>query len=234
MNNPRSTPEDDAKERMVELARTLPRPDAIVFDMDGTLYFLDGVGRGFAGSTLERAVDANAIAYVMERERGTPDAARAVYDEAKSDPVGASSFFSRRYGNTRADYFNATWGKVDCSSIVPRNAASKTLIENMRGTTDEFFLVTAAPRTWMSKVMERLEIDAERLFRQTFTAEDFLHKREVFERLASENRGKRIFSVGDTWDSDIGPAVEAGMVGFHVTEVNPLENLLLAGTLRDA
>ncbi len=222
-----------AKAQRVVDAMLLPKPDQIILDMDGTFYPLDGFAENFLGSRLEKELEAKAIAYIMTKEGCDNASAMTIFQEAKKDSIGASNFFARRYTTTRNEYFDATWGQIDEEQIVRPSFQARELLDQLRLKAKGLILVTSAPKSWMSKVMKKLGINPQEYFHEVLTAEDFSVKSEVFSRIANMYPGQTIISAGDTFESDIAPAVQAGMTGFLVNSTNPLTNLLYTGTIDD-
>ena len=88
---------------------TLNQFEIMVFDMDGTMYQLDGEEGTFKNSTLFKTVILNSVQFVMDREIINMVAAEEIINEALKDSIGISNVLSKRYGVTRSNYFDIAW-----------------------------------------------------------------------------------------------------------------------------
>lgn len=181
--------------------------DTVIFDMDGTLYQIDGNAKGFKGSSLEQQVIANACAFVQEREGCDETQARSILDEAIAAEK-ISSFLATRYGITRAEYFDIAW-KIDPEGIVQKYEEAVKLVKLLREKEIATVLLTAAPRMWQQIVIGYLGLQPD--FDEVYTGEMFDKKNEVFAQLATTGDPARMLSVGDQEQSDIAPAAALGM-----------------------
>lgn len=186
-----------------------------IFDMDGTLYQLDGENNGFSGSTLERSILENALRFVMEKEECSSADAEGIINEGIRNPIGLSKFLANRYSISRSDYFNRAW------DINPEGVVSydQELIDNLRqlvrrnpGT--KYVLVSSAPAIWVGKVLEYLGIKD--CFELCITAEKFGSKDEVFRMFAVRYYPGSVISIGDQEKTDIIPAQKLGMTAYKV------------------
>lgn len=194
-----------------------------VFDMDGTLYRLDGVGGGYAGSSLEKRVRENATAFIATRENCSIDQANAVYESGVADRIGLSNYLSRRYGISRNDYFDSVWN-IDPSPIVEQYDIPVTVLRELKQTTAKPILLTSAPRVWMKRVFETLGIGD--VFELTYSGEQFGTKNEIFARLAGWYTPANVISIGDQEQTDIVPAKAYGFRTLLVSSPADVQNLL--------
>jgi len=185
----------------------MKRIDKVIFDMDGTLYQIDGKDTGFKGSSLDRAVIANACAFVQEREGCDEAQALAILEEAMATET-LSTFLAKRYGITRTEYFDIAW-KIDPEGIVQKYEEAVKLIKLLREKEIALVLLTAAPRMWQQIVIAYLGLQPD--FDEVYTGEMFGKKNEVFAQLATTGDPARMLSVGDQEKSDILPAAAVGM-----------------------
>ena len=108
------------KESSLRRERTLEGIEVIVFDMDGTLYLLDGDNNGFTNSTLQQQVLLKSIEFIRKRDQCSEVEALRILDEARNNSVGISVGLAQRYGITREDYFNVAWD-IEPGGIVRKN-----------------------------------------------------------------------------------------------------------------
>lgn len=194
---------------------------AAIFDMDGTLYRLDGENGLFLESTLYRSIIANSIKFVSKRESDLFDA-QSLVAEAMKDSVGISRVLAQRYKITRKEYFEEAWN-IDPELIINGSDIAVAALINLRTNFDlDLVLLTAAPRRWMLNVTEFLNIG--NLFTKIYTAEDFGSKDEIFVQLA-ERYQKKAVSIGDQENTDILPAKAVGLFTFQVKHPNDLSQL---------
>ncbi len=193
--------------------QAMPSGD-IILDMDGTLYSLDGPGNGFVGSTLEREVNRNAVAFIMKREPCTEQNALKIFTEGSRDFIGLSAFLSRRYSITRDSYYDEVWGTIDVTAIVQRSKAI-AVVRELQASGKVLRLLTSAPSAWAQKVLEYLGV--QNCFASITTGEQFGQKAEVFETYRNSPDVQNMLSVGDQFHSDIQPAIDAGMQTLQVS-----------------
>lgn len=195
----------------------------VVFDMDGTLYELDGENKGFKNSTLERLVLQNALAFIQQQEQCTSDEAQKLVTQGVSDGVGLSNFASQRYGITRQQYFEAVWD-IDPRSVFEPAASVKYTFAELQQTEVLSLLLTAAPSVWANLVTKLLGLSE--TFSQVITGEKFSSKKEVFAEIRQQFPSAKLFSVGDQVITDIEPAEAVGFTGLLVKGPNDLPKLL--------
>lgn len=193
--------------RCLEKIDSEEKRKVVVFDMDGTLYRLDGLNGGYSGSSLEAKVKENALKFIKNRENCSDTEAQKIYDLGVADKVGLSQFLSERYGISRPDYFNVVWN-IDPSSIVKGYEISRKIINELQKTDAKLILLTSAPRVWAQKVIEFLNLND--AFELTFSGESFGNKDEIFNILSGRYKPTNILSVGDQEKTDIIPAKKLG------------------------
>lgn len=193
-----------------------------IFDMDGTLYQLDGIDNGYKGSSLERKVNENAIKFISETENINIKLAKKILNQELTNPVGISVFLSQRYQITRSDYFNVVWD-IDPNDILKNFETPVKTIKTIKGES-KLILLTSAPKVWQEKVINYLEL--QNIFEPIFTGEDFTNKGQVFQLLSKRFPSANIISVGDQEKTDIIPAREFGIKGFLVRSPNEVQRLL--------
>lgn len=196
----------------------------LVLDMDGTLYRHDGENGTVKNSSLIKAVIANSIQFVIDREGCSRETAAALVEEARStDNIGISSFMAKRYGITRGEYFNETWN-IDPGKIIDKSETPAKTIRKMAQRGKRLFLLTGAPRVWMENVLKYLVL--EDVFERKYHGEMFARKTEIFESLARDFEPASILSAGDQFETDLKPAKDLGMDIFEVKNPKDLLKLL--------
>jgi len=197
----------------------------LVFDMDGTLYQLDGENNGFQNSSLQRAVVKNALKFIVKYENCQIGEAQQIYDQSVQDKIGPSSFLAYRYEITRDQYFNKVWN-INPEGIVKNCDQTKVFLSRLktRRSTLKFILLTSAPKIWANSLLRYIGIAD--LFEQIFTGEMFGVKDEVFDNLAVLYPTQNICSIGDQLETDILPAQKRGMKTFFVDNPKDLKKLL--------
>lgn len=198
-------------------------PELIIFDMDGTIYQLDGENGQFQGSTLEKEIEQSAISFILEKENCTPEKAREIWDQANSGER-ASYNLSEKFGISREKYFEAVWGTVDLTKIISeenRQTVKKTF-EALKTFGIECQILTAAPKVWANKVIEFFRIEP--FLAKTTTAEEYTNKVEIFQQVPNPDRS---VSIGDQLETDILPAQNLGLSTFQVTPQKNLNTLTI-------
>lgn len=209
------------KELFSKQEGTLSGIDVIIFDMDGTLYLLDGDNNGFINSTLQRQVLRKSIDFIRERDHCGETRALEILDEARHNSIGISAGLAQRYGITREDYFNVVWN-IEPNGILKQYEVSAKTIKSLTG--KKKILLTSSPRVWQRKVCRFLGI--EECFDRVYTGEMFNQKDEIFIRLCNEYGSAKIISVGDQLQTDIEPAEKLGIKSLLVSSPGFLVELL--------
>lgn len=202
--------------------------ETIIFDMDGTLYQIDGRTTGFVGSSLEAAIFQNALAYIQIREQCDLEMAQAILTAAQADPAGVSRCLSQRYNIERSEYLSQVW-RVIPDAIVQNFETAVAIVKQLNNLGIRLILLTAAPAVWQQIVCSFIGLTNE--FEEIYTAEMFSSKEEIFLQLAATNDPTTILSVGDQLTTDIEPAQKCGMQALLVTSPTDLQGVL--NTLKD-
>ena len=212
---------------LIERALTeLQLPQNIIFDMDGTLYNLDGEDEGFNGSRLEQSVLIKAKAYILAKEKCTEEEAKSILLQGLADKVGISNVLAQRYEITREEYFENVWGKINPEEVLNRTDFERTrqTISQLAEKGKKMILLTSAPPVWAKKVLEAAGVN--KYFTEIYAGEQFASKEEVFEKLANQYGAENLISIGDQMQTDIEPARKRGMRAFLVDKENPIDYLL--------
>lgn len=194
-----------------------------VFDMDGTLYGLDGDNGSFSGSSLMLQVINNFVNFVAQKENCGIYKARKIIEKATKDRTGISRVLAEKYNLTRNDIFEKTWN-IDPKNIIRESEDAINAITLLKQSGKRLFLLTSAPRIWMNNVLNELNLNG--VFERKISGEDFQTKGEIFESLVNEFNPNSIISIGDQISTDILPARKFGINTFFVTKPSDLLKLI--------
>jgi FMN phosphatase YigB (HAD superfamily) len=197
--------------------------ETAVFDMDGTLYQIDGKDTGYEGSNLEKKVNENALQLIQDRESCDLKIAQELLQLGLQDEIGLSNFLSQRYGITREEYFEAIWD-IPPEEIVQNYEVAVEVLQKLKESELILILLTAAPMVWQQNVFNYLGLDS--FFSEIYTAESFGNKGEIFEQLAQRFSPATTISIGDQFKSDIEPADALGFLTLLVKSPNDLLTIL--------
>lgn len=183
-----------------------------IFDLDGTLYDLDGVpGTRFGASRFCADLMANTKTFISERLGVDQEEASQIHTRIIKTYEGELSLgLEAEYDIDRYDLFEATWGQPPEKYI----GANPELTKMLAPFAGRSALLSAAPRVWVDLVLEYLEV-GDVFGGQIYTGEPDLRKPnpEIF-RLITKQLGTKpqnCLSIGDQNYSDIIPAKAIGM-----------------------
>lgn len=183
-----------------------------IFDLDGTLYDLDGIpGTSFGESRFCADVMSNTRTFIGEQLGVNQDEASEIFNQIMEGYSGELSLgLEKEYSIDRYDLFDATWSQPP-ENYIGANPNLATMLTPYVG---KAALLSAAPRVWVDLVLDYLEIGA--VFSdQIYTGESDLRKPnpEIFRLIAAKmhTRPKDCLSIGDQNHSDIIPAKSIGM-----------------------
>jgi len=194
-----------------------------IFDMDGTIYQLDGDNNGFKNSSLHKKVKENTLKFFAEKEGVSQEEAQKIIDGINSKNVFPSTFAAERYNITRKDFFDEVWN-IDPNSIVTNYEDAIKVISEIAKTDIEMILLSQAPRVWKNNVFAFLNIND--IFAEAYTGEEYMHKTEMFPKIAKSRNPLTVLSIGDQIETDITPAKEQGFYTFHVNSPKDLLKLI--------
>lgn len=207
---------------LVSINREQNRSVAI-FDMDGTLYQLDGKNNGFSGSSLDQQVQKNALQFIIDHENCSNEEAEKVLREGIADDIGLSAYLSRKYSITRHQYFDTVWN-ISPEGIIKNDAYSKKVISDLKKDPSlKIVLLTHSPRVWAMQVLKYLQVD--QYFETVYTGDRHGQKNEVFEMLSKRYKPSNIISIGDQYETDLFPAKNLGMHTYQIYKPEDLNNL---------
>ena len=194
----------------------------IIFDLDGTLYKLQGGSYG--DSFLRQKVISNAKKYIAEhlgkKEVKEIENIFSVIEDKYGEDISLG--LEKEYGLDRYDYFNVVWN-IPAKDVVETDPA----LGNTLATLSQNFtlsLLSDAPKIWISNVLK--ELDIERFFvGYIFSGEGDRRKGfgNAFSSIVAQLGidPKNCISVGDQDRTDIIPAKEAGMRTIFVQHGEP-------------
>ncbi len=194
-----------------------------IFDMDGTIYQLDGDNGGWKNSTLQKKVKSNSAKLVSEKENITLEEAEAIIEDLNQKGTFLSLCAVEKYGLTRKEFFDEVWN-IDPSTIVNNYQEALTVLAELAKQKIELILLTQSPQVWQNNVFSYLNLH--NIFAEIHTGENYLHKTDIFPLIAQARNPKTVLSVGDQLHSDITPASEQGFHVFHVTSPKDLLKLI--------
>lgn len=197
--------------------------ETAIFDMDGTLYQIDGNTTGYKNSSLESSVNANALQFILETEGCDKKQAKEILQEALLDEIGISNFLSRKYQITRKDYFNIIWN-ISPTGIIQNFETAVKIVNQVKTLGLNLILLTSAPAVWQETVVKYLRLS--NIFDEIYAADSFGNKDEVFKQLAQRFSPSTSISIGDQLETDIKPAQELGFLTLLVKSPSELTKLL--------
>ena len=195
----------------------MKKVEAIIFDMDGTLYSFDeGNESQFTSSRFGKEIQANCIRFFEERFSLTSDDAESMYQDLSRRYNGEVSLaVEKEFSIDRSEYFAFTWNLVAEKFI----ATNELLLPTLQKLTILSGVLTAAPRVWAERALAFLQI--RQLFGDAlFTGDPDIRKpdREAFLQLAQfwNLEPSQILSIGDQEQTDILPAKSLGMQTLRI------------------
>lgn len=195
----------------------------VIFDMDGTLYQLDGNNKGYSGSRLEAKVLNNCRQFIINQEDCSFLQTETIITTGLKDPIGLSNFLSQRYGITRKEYFDIVWD-IDPRGLVFNFMTAVQTVKQLSESGKKLVLLTSAPKVWQEKVIKFIGLD--KFFEAIYTGEDFGQKQEIFSMIAQRYKKENVLSVGDQLGTDIQPAEKLGLQTLLIGQPEDLEKLL--------
>ena len=189
--------------------------EAIVFDVDGTLYQFSG-NEIFPDTAVGRAVRQNIQDFLGNEFGLEPEESSAYYDELNKKYDGLLSLgLERDFGIDRQRFFSVGWdlepGKLIRHDSMIREVVAAVPARKM--------VLSGAPRIWIDRVLRHMNVDD--LFgERIISGEPDIRKPdpEVF-RQASQLVGVEpgcILAVGDQEHTDILPAKHIGMMTARI------------------
>lgn len=195
----------------------------VIFDMDGTIYQLDGDNHGFKNSSLQKAVKANTITFFANQEKISLSEAANIVDKLDKAGTFLSLYAAEKYNITRKDFFDVVWN-IKPDSIVVNYQEAIQVITEMANRKIELILLTQAPQVWQNNVFTFLNLH--NVFSEIYTGESYIHKADQFPQFSENREPHTILAIGDQIETDINPAKEFGYHTFHVSNPKDLLKLI--------
>ncbi len=190
------------------------KAEAIIFDLDGTLYTLDAPD--FKSSRLGQKVKKNIALFLKDKFGDDEVQAMARYHEIKERyGENFSIAIEKGYGIPRSEYFSFTWN-IEAAAYVRRVGNVARALQSL---TVRSGILTAAPRIWADRVLEFLEIK-DLIGQAIFTGEPDVRKPSslAFQQFVDywDIPASKIIAIGDQEESDILPANKLGMTTVRI------------------
>lgn len=195
-----------------------------IFDLDGTIYQLDGDNGGWKNSTLHKLVKENAAEFFAKKENISNTDGKQIVEELNKKKAILSLYAIEKYGISKKDYYDAVWN-IDPTKIVTNYQEAVEVITELATRNIELILLTQAPQIWKNNVFTFIGLDNID-FSEIYTAESYTHKTEVFPLIAQKRNPQTVLAIGDQIETDIAPAVEQGFHTFHITSPKDLLKLI--------
>lgn len=195
----------------------------VIFDMDGTIYQLDGDNNGFKNSTLQKNVKINSEKFISKKESISIKEAKKIIEKLNQKGTFLSVYAAEKYGITRKDFFDIVWN-INPKSIVVNFQEAVDVINELAKSNLELILLTQAPQVWQNNVFTFLKLQD--LFTEVHTGEDYMHKMEMFPEFAKTRHPQTVLAIGDQLETDIDPAKEQGFYTLLVSSPKELLKLL--------
>lgn len=191
--------------------------EAIIFDMDGTLYTFDkGEASVFTKSKFGAQIHDNCIRFFETKFNLSKKDAEVMYLDLKNRYQGEVSLaVEKEFGINRLEYFAQTWD-LDPGEFME---TSQELIVAIASLNIKSGILSAAPRVWVERVLNFLQL-APFFEPAIFTGDPDLRKPDplAFQQLATfwELAPQSILAIGDQEETDILPAKSLGMMTARV------------------
>ncbi len=191
--------------------------EAIVFDLDGTLYSFDDRNEShFPSSRFGQQIQANCRKFFQDRFGLNELEAQACYLDFNERYQGEVSLgLERERGVPRSEYFAVTWNLQPQDFLV----ANQELKQTLSLLSVKTGILSAAPRIWVDRVLQFLAIN--QFFAEAiFTGDPDIRKPDPrsFQQLVDfwQLAPQKIVSIGDQEKTDILPAKSLGMLTVRI------------------
>ena len=134
----------------------MKKAEALIFDMDGTLYSFDKAQAGvFTASRFGQAIHNNCVQFFADRFALSADQAERMYLDFKRRYNGEVSLgLEQEQGIPRTEYFSRTWDLDPAEFILP----DEKLVQAIGLLTIQTGVLSAAPRVWVDRVLEFMQL----------------------------------------------------------------------------
>jgi len=188
----------------------------IIFDLDGTLYKLDG--GSFLNSKLNKKILKNVVKYIQKKLKKNKKEAEIILKKIKKKyGENISIGLENDFKINRYDYFNFVWD-IQPSQYIKKYPNLKKILAKLNKNY-EFVLMSDAPCIWINNVLNELDINI--FFKnKIFSGEG--NKRKIFNNRFDELikkynfKPEQIVTIGDQEESDIIPAKKLGIKTIYI------------------
>ena len=202
----------------------LESPEIIILDMDGTLYDKEIVNCGHVSKLDEevgKIYQKMFKAYLKLSDQDSLARYNQIFQEQTQGKNTLSGYLATHTGKTRREIIADVWNEIEPRQIINPSKKSdlKEIVMAIRNRGKKLYLVTAAPRVWMEKVIKDLDLGDCFEGENIFTLENFENsKAEIFTQIQDKNSVafERMLSVGDNFATDIEPADNLNMKTYLV------------------
>jgi len=213
----------------------MKKAEALIFDMDGTLYSFDKAQAGvFTASRFGQSIHNNCVQFFADKFALNSDQAEKMYLDFKQRYNGEVSLgLEQEQGIPRAEYFSRTWDLDPAEFIL----LDEKLVQAIGLLTIKTGVLSAAPRVWVDRVLEFMQL--RQIFEPAvFTGDPDIRKPhpQAFLQLAEwwQLDPSTVVSIGDQEETDIVPAKTLGMTTVRIGKEVPTTADFSAGTILEA
>lgn len=219
MNNPK---EDGTSNISMLTHEQLAHINVVIFDMNGTLFVLDGEGKRTMTSNPQYINRARQ--FIMNHEMVEDESEiSCILANVMGEDGGVASGLSERYSIPRKEVRHFVWD-MDPEVIVKNFELQVRAVHELAEQGKTMILLTSAPPIWMEKVLKHLNLTD--VFRHQYDGDMYQEKKDAFRYLAHKFNPAHTVSIGDQMDTDIIPAYGVGMHVFCVTSPESLLELV--------
>ena len=199
------------------------KPNAIIFDMDGTLYSYDTPTFVYPGSTMQKLINSNKIK-ILE-QYGVKNIPK-ILELMGNSPLDTSEFISQYLGVNLENIINQ---KMDFEgNFISMDEELIEFLKKIKSKNIKMFVVTGSPTIWSDKCLKILGV--ENYFEKIYNNGYYPNiKKKYYEEILLENTfsPNQILVVGDSVKNDIDPAKTLGISTIFCTRNNIIEKLNL-------
>lgn len=188
----------------------------IIFDLDGTLYELEG--GSFPQSKLKKKIAEQAKSFVISKLSKNQVEAEAVLKNIQTQYGDDISLgLEKEFSLDRYEYFNFVWN-IPALGIVKKSQKLRDILNNL-SQDYRLVLVSDAPQIWIDNVLRELNIK-EMFIGYIFSGEGTFRKdfNNAFDNILTQLKvhSDNCISIGDQEETDIIPAKKLGMKTIFV------------------
>lgn len=190
----------------------------IIFDLDGTLYELDG--GSFKDSSLRKEILKNVKDLITNRfSKDVTDAKKILQNIQEKYGEHLSIAFEKEFGMDRYEYFDEVWD-IPARDIVKKTGNIKSILINLQKEF-EMIILSDAPRVWIMNVLKELDI-VDIFKNKIYSGEGDRRKglNNAFSSIIKDLKflPEHCIVVGDQENTDIIPAKKISMRAIFVNK----------------